>query len=315
MPIVPSNLSEKAFSFFLYRGQNGAIMEIGYVCYPINESVERTRSAMLDAAASDSQRANRSKLSEPLAADDYMAMCRVGSHGQIFENIFIKENAASDPFCIITNIVDENPAIDMVSTHRPFRYPQVRGIMDGMMTDYLDDYTSTEGFDLPRLLEEDYFRAIKLLFNNGHYVSCAKLTMSFLDTIGFIEFGDRTHGFCQWLDEYVDLSKHQITSEEIWELRNGLLHMSNLDSRKVRDGKVSRIFIYVCDEFLPQATAENTRYLNLGKFLSGVTAGIEKWISTYNSEPKKFQTFVKRYDLTVSDIRVARVHLHQGSET
>jgi hypothetical protein len=51
------------------------------------------------------------------------------------------------------------------------------------MKDYLVEYTGPEGFDFGRLINDDYFLAIKLLFQNGRYVSAAKLLMSCVDTL------------------------------------------------------------------------------------------------------------------------------------
>ena len=108
------------------------------------------------------------------------------------------------------------------------------------MIDYLTKYSTEDGFDLPRLLNDDFFVAIRLLFNNRCYVSAANLLMSFIDSIAFVEYGDCTGGsnFCRWLESYVDLQSIGITAEEIWEHRNSLVHMTNLDSRKVLSGKV-----------------------------------------------------------------------------
>lgn len=47
--------------------------------------------------------------------------------------------------------------------------------------------------------------------------------------------------FIRWLRDYADLAPLEITAEELWELRNGLLHMSNLNSSQVRSSSVRRI--------------------------------------------------------------------------
>lgn len=55
------------------------------------------------------------------------------------------------------------------------------------MEDYLVKYTTPEGFDVPRLINDDFFLAIKLLFNSGLYVSASKLLLSFIDSIAYVE--------------------------------------------------------------------------------------------------------------------------------
>jgi hypothetical protein len=66
--------------------------------------------------------------------------------------------------------------------------------------------------------------------------------MNFIDSIGFIEFGDPgDNTFVKWLNTYANLTGLGVTAEELWEHRNSLLHMSNLDSRKVIAGRVRRL--------------------------------------------------------------------------
>src|SRR5690606_9143663 len=98
---------------------------------------------------------------------------------------------------------------------------------------------------LSELLNDDYFKAIKLLFNAGHHVSSAKLLMSCVDTLAFVEHGDVRGNFTDWLDAYVDLEPIGISALEVWEFRNSILHMTNLASRQVLAGKVSSIAPYI----------------------------------------------------------------------
>jgi hypothetical protein len=65
--------------------------------------------------------------------------------------------------------------------------------------------------------------------------------MSCVDTIAFVEYGDEARNFARWIDAYVDLGPHHISSDELWEFRNSPLHMTNLSSRKVLAGSISRL--------------------------------------------------------------------------
>src|SRR5258708_24541244 len=177
---------------------------------------------------------------------------------------------------------------------------------DGEIVDYLQKYTTERGFDGPQLLHDDHFKAIKVLVNAGHYVSAGKLLVSFIDTVAFIEFGDSQGNFSRWLDTYVDLTRLGITSQELWEFRNGLLHMTSLDSRAVRNGKVARLIQYVGD--VPESARPNTatqKYFNLKNLIIAMATGLPRWFDTYNHQPDKRIDFVMRYDLTVSDARPA----------
>jgi hypothetical protein len=50
-------------------------------------------------------------------------------------------------------------------------YSALRAV--GVKAEALRDRAQPNGFDLPRLINDDYFEAIRLLFNRSHYVSSA----------------------------------------------------------------------------------------------------------------------------------------------
>ena len=178
------------------------------------------------------------------------------------------------------------------------------------MLDYLMVYHTEQGFDLPSLLNDDYFRAIKLLYNNKHYVSAMKLLMSFLDTVGYLEFGDRHGNFLLWLAAYADLSQVGVTAEELWELRNSLLHMTNLDSRKVKARKVQRLLFYVGIPPSDFPTGdEEGKYFGLWQFIQCILEAMSRYCASFNAEPSKSTTFFKRYDRIISDTRYFKIHL------
>jgi hypothetical protein len=178
------------------------------------------------------------------------------------------------------------------------------------MSDYLSLYRTDAGFDLPQLLNDDYFLAIKLLYNNGFFVSCAKLIVSFIDTIAFIEYGDISGNYQRWLNTYVDLEYVGVTSEELWEYRNSLVHMSTLESRKVITGKVKRLVpIVIGSGLLPVNVAdlpaeENSKFMDLFRLIEALSQGsCDKWARSLNEDRQKRQKFIERYDLIISDKR------------
>jgi hypothetical protein len=182
---------------------------------------------------------------------------------------------------------------------------------EGVVSDYLSIYLTDEGFDLPQLLNDDFFLAIKLLFNEGYFVSCAKLIVSFIDTIAFIEYGDVAGNYQRWLDTYVDLQHVGVTSEELWEYRNSLVHMTNLESRKVMSGKVKRLVpIVIGSGSLPVNVADlpaeddNSKFMDLFRLIQSLSQGAcGKWTQSFNDDREKFRTFIERYDLVISDKR------------
>ncbi len=173
------------------------------------------------------------------------------------------------------------------------------------MIDYLEKYMTPQGFDLPLLINNDYLKAIKLLFNKHHYVSCMKLFVSLIDTMAFIEFGDMRGNFVKWLNDFANLDKVGITPSQLWELRNSILHMSNLDSRKVLNGSEKRISFCVAESgYVPEDDPE-IQYFNLMDFIRVISEALSVWSSSYNDNPIKRTAFIERYDLIISDDRLA----------
>ncbi|HUX22962.1 MAG TPA: hypothetical protein VMW69_17130, partial [Spirochaetia bacterium] len=176
----------------------------------------------------------------------------------------------------------------------------------GAVPDYLVHYTAENTFRFAELINDDYFKAIKILFNAGLYVSCAKLLMSCIDTLSFVEYGDVPGNFMTWLDAFIDLTSHGITSEELWEFRNSVLHMTNLESRKVGSGKVSGIVPYVGGPgTMPVDGEGHLKPFNLYGLIATVSEGISRWGETYNADRQKLLKFIERYDTTISDNRMA----------
>lgn len=214
--------------------------------------------------------------------------------------------APHDPLMVITPVVDGYPSVQAVSDLGPINLAELNriGPEPKQMDDYLRAYLDREGggFDIPRLLNDDYFEAIKLLFNRKKFVSCSKLLVSFIDTIAFVEYGDAVCPFKKWLVTYADLNRLGVSGDELWEYRNSVLHMTNLASRNVLKGAVDAVLPYVGPE-LPRRVGR--KFLNLRTLISVVADGVQKWITTYNATPGKILEFIERYDLVISDARMA----------
>jgi hypothetical protein len=174
------------------------------------------------------------------------------------------------------------------------------------MPDWLIKYTDGNIFRFDHLFNDDYFLAIKLLFNKRYIASAAKLLMSCIDTMAFIEHGDTTDNFKKWLEGFVDLAPLGISVEELWEFRNSIVHMTNLSSRKVIAGKVSPIMPYIgSDELAPHARSSEMKPFNFHGLILAVAIGIGKWGESYNEDRDKFLKFIERYDTLISDSRLA----------
>ncbi|MBE7564452.1 hypothetical protein H7F10_16360 [Acidithiobacillus sp. HP-6] len=181
-----------------------------------------------------------------------------------------------------------------------------------MSVDYFGTFFTEGGFDFTGLLNADFFQPVRILFQNQHYVSAAKLLAIAIDSIAFVEYGDipDENAFVKWLNRYADLSALGITADELWEHRNSLLHMSNLDSRKVLSGRTRRLIPYV-GEIPPGVAFDETRagYYNLQKLIYAIGQACGKWCETYGEDREKIHSFVDRYDLIASDARMLRVKI------
>ena len=182
-----------------------------------------------------------------------------------------------------------------------------------MSIDYFGRYFTKDGFDFTNLINDDFLVPIRLLYQNQHYVSAAKLFMIFIDSIGYIEYGETSKNpFIDWVNAYADLSAVGISADQLWEHRNSLLHMSNLDSRKVVSGKIKRLMFYVGT--LPKgmpSEGPDAIYYNFTTLILTIAKGCEKWLNTYDTDRNKIDSFVKRYDLITSDNRMFRVNFDQ----
>lgn len=185
-----------------------------------------------------------------------------------------------------------------------------------MSVDYFGKYFTPQGLDFPSLINDDFMNPIRLLYQNKHYVSAAKLLMSFIDSIGYVEFGEtEANPFTKWLSTYAVLADVGVSPEELWEHRNSLLHMSNLDSRKVVAGKIRRLMFYVgvLPAAVPSDTAE-AKYYSLQRLVFCIAAGCERWFQSYNIDRAKIDYFVRRYDLIASDNRMLWIRLDDEND-
>lgn len=179
-----------------------------------------------------------------------------------------------------------------------------------MSVDYFGTFFTDKGFDFTGLINADFFQPVRILFQNQHYVSATKLLVVAIDSIAFVEFGEvrGENIFVNWLNKYADLPSIGITPEELWEHRNSLLHMSNLDSRKVLSGKVRRLVAYVGE--IPKEVkfdSSTVGYYNLQKLIIAIGHACGKWCHTYDADREKIHSFIERYDLIASDARMFKV--------
>lgn len=227
----------------------------------------------------------------------------------LFEEIFQKFQAGKNPLFVMTMVVDGQIKIEGTELLKsePIA-PFTHSIIEKIPRHYFEDYIDEDGLHLDKLMNDDFFNAIRLLFSNEYYTSSLKLLMSAIDTVSFLEFGDISGNFKNWINLYCDFSQLNITSEELWEFRNSLLHMTNSNSRKVNQKKVSRLTFYVSNVDIKDRTSDGeTKYFNLHSLIFVVSKGFENWGNSFIIEKNKFEVFFERYDLIISDSRYGHI--------
>ena len=286
-------MKEQIVNIFVY-GDTTHVHAIGWRVYDKAGTYDELTAFLRSRVQRDHRIAARNDLDEPIPWRDFKTMDRVNPTAGSFIGAGIVNEYAV--YCL-THIVNGEVRVDGT----------VETAGDGAVPDYLQLYRTKDGIDFPQLINDDYFEAIHLLWNNRKYVSALKLMFSAIDTLGFVEYGpDEVACFTRWLDEYCDLKSVGVTSGELWELRNSLIHMTNLDSRKVRSGRTDRLALQIAhpgDDGAP--FVHGMKVFHVARFIMTVVPpGIEKWLHSYNRHRWKFAEFVERYDTVVSEARL-----------
>jgi hypothetical protein len=214
--------------------------------------------------------------------------------------------ASNSPLVCVTPVMDGEPRIEEV-IRKDFAAGDhaTRIRSHAIAPDYLKSYLTENGFDFPRLFNDDFFDAIRITYNKRRYVSSLKLLVSFIDTAAYLEFGDTPGNFQGFLDRYANLATLGITPSELWELRNSLLHMTNAESRRVIGGLVSRLSFYVGE--LPDGHPrqfDGTKHFSLMGLMKAVAESLENWLRSLNGDRARLANFFDRYDKVYSDARL-----------
>jgi len=246
-----------------------------------------------------------------LTLERYNTLLYNGTESILYEGIFQAFGFPENPLQISTPFVDGKLKFDKsLPVESEPKVPFTKKIHEEVPKHYLDEFMTDKGFALVDLIDKDFFGAIRLTYNQGHFVSCLKLLLSAVDSIAYLEFGDvrNKNIFQEWLIKYCDFSKLPINEEELWEYRNSLLHMTNSFSRKVLKELVRRLKFYVSHEDKLDMTGDiQSKYFNIKSLIETISNGISKWAETFNDDKTKVPAFFDRYDLIISDSRYSRV--------
>jgi hypothetical protein len=313
-------MTEKIFNLFVFSNLD-FISQIGVVCHEIGGTDEEKLSYLHEKVVTDFSAVDKFDLPDNITTKykglkrngiDYMTyrdLCNKGQSLIIFENVFKKYNASENPLAIVTPVENGKIRTDGKETLKPPSNLFSGKLEIDKQDDWLIGYLDNSGLHLDHLINDDFFEAIRLLYNNNHYVSAMKLLMICVDTISYLEFGDIGGNFQKWINTYTKISDLNITADELWEFRNSILHMTNLDSRKVTQNKEKRLIFYVSHpDTHYQSLGDEGKYFKFIDLINCIGFGIGVWGETFNTERTKFETFVKRYDRILSDKRKTYIY-------
>lgn len=286
-------MTERVVNVFAY-GNSTHVHAVGWRVYEKSGTYNELTEFLRTRASYDHRIAARQDLPAPLLWRDFEVMNRVNPFvGSLVQAGITDEN----DICCVTHIINGEVRVEDIHDSESTE----------AVPDYLTAYLSEQGFDFPQLINDDHFEAIHLLWNNRKYISCLKLVFSTIDTLGFVAYGpDERNCFTRWLDDYCEFESLGVTSGELWELRNSLIHMTNLDSRKVNSGRTHRLQPRIAhpDRDVPPFV-DGMKVFHVARFVITVLPhGIENWLDSYNRERGKFAEFVERYDTIVSEARL-----------
>ena len=226
-----------------------------------------------------------------------------GESFQVFLEIFKFFDTGECPLVCITPINDGKIIVRRSKLLKSFTFHSA--------PDYMIKYFSAEGFHFSQLLNDDFFLPIKLLNNNGFYIGAMKLLLSAIDSFAYLAYGETKENiFIKWMNKYVNLDALKIKSEEIWELRNSLLHLTNYESRKVKSGKVNGLRIVAGKD-----TFVNGENLNYNEFYIIICNAVSIWLEDLLKDPNKIDAFFDRYDAIVSDARTGYLVTEYQNDT
>ena len=174
---------------------------------------------------------------------------------------------------------------------------------------------------LGEALYKAFIEAIVILFQQGYMISGLKLLLSALDTMAFLTTGEDNSGeeFKAWLARYVDLRSVEIDSDELWEHRCGLLHMTHFHSKAVNKGKVKFLvpsYREAPQEYKDLVRAEmdalygtNYKFYSVQKLFEAVCVGVDKFIAEVNSDSALRAVVKSNLGEVVPDVPIAAIRI------
>ena len=317
-------MRERAINLFLYV-ENDVIKELGVVAHELEGSDDQVIAALKSRVDVDFAKAPRyavpaAKIKAWLGIDatqglplgTYWYLARTGKPLHIFAEPLDVIKAPENPIFCTTIIVGGKPQTeDLVRADMGSPQVMLSKQFGGLASngDYLSAYLTPAGLDFDALLGNDFIDAIKLLYEHRHYVSAMKLLMSFIDSVAYLDLGDVAGNFVTWLAKYAVLTPVGVTPDELWELRNSLLHMTNPYSRKVLAGRVPPLSFHFdpASQNVRVDGITGTKMFSFESLYNAVIEAVGPWAKSHSGDLAKQLEFIQRYDTVLSEGRIGKL--------
>ena len=153
-------MKEECVNVFAF-GDKKFVHSLGHCSHFAEGDDEDLTCLLRSKVGTDYKQVDRIQLDPPIAWRDFNSNCRLGWLNELVGPPDIIPEGSI--YCI-TPVVDGVVNIDEV----------VNFSIEPTFPDYLKVYLTETGFDLPRLINDDYLVAIKMLMNERKYVSALK---------------------------------------------------------------------------------------------------------------------------------------------
>lgn len=304
---------ESIYNIYLYFDPNDLCDRVGYAAHELVGDDDAGKQLLQKNVKADLQRAIKVKLSKPFTRQEYNTLCRLGTERQLYDEVLAQAGAGESPLVLVSPVLKGRVTFNYSTHVGEFNVGDAAAAAGehGQMVDWLSKYFTDKDFHFTDLIHDDYFSAIRLTYQKGLFVSSMKLLLSCIDSLAYVECGDLREppSFVRWLNAHADLTPLGITAEELWELRNGLLHMTNLNSSNVRKNSVRCISFRVGMSGTALPDTGSIYFFEFRGLIEVIAQAIGRWAESYNMDPDKITKFVERYDETVSDGRLALVQI------
>ena len=135
---------------------------------------------------------------------------------------------------------------------------------------------------LNSLIDEEITQPVKCLIENGHTTSAAKLLLSAIELLAYLNMPDNcikpgSKGYKKWTKRFMELvSSGRVTQEEVYATRCDLLHTHGYrPPSNERQGIRFMVFSRTNEPSAYESSEIEITYININEFLDDFLAGVE----------------------------------------